>query len=366
MRCLLFVTLVGHAAGAESGSGSAYNLSSTAWRVLNAEQVGCQGTSHDAGWHVYELDMLDENGLSTRPLIRNVQTSSDYYDITRRAVLHDGDFHHIESDDNCGANCVYRDDTGKNWHNVPGDDGHEACRAWIGYTFERPVAIRGVHMSQVNWWPQQVEILSLEAWVDGSSWQHVAYVHLASQNQLSNFVGRMDYQDFPGQSPPAQCKQFKTGRVCVDYVPDPPRTPIGLIIGIAGGVIVALASLATMLRRKHLRQGQDPVGRPLPPQQVVPMQPMQPMQAVQPVQAVQAVPMQPAVAVGTAVPMQPAASNVMIICPPGLKPGDPMQVSGPGGQAMQVYVPPGTVPGGQFVVQMPAAPAVVQSGFFLA
>jgi hypothetical protein len=35
MRCLLFVTLVGHAAGAESGSGSAYNLSSTAWRVLN-------------------------------------------------------------------------------------------------------------------------------------------------------------------------------------------------------------------------------------------------------------------------------------------------------------------------------------------
>jgi hypothetical protein len=81
-----------------------------------------------AAWHVYELDMLDENGLSTRPLIRNVQTSSDSYDITRRAVLHDGDFHHIESDDNCGANCVYRDDTGNSWHNVPGDDGHDRER----------------------------------------------------------------------------------------------------------------------------------------------------------------------------------------------------------------------------------------------
>jgi hypothetical protein len=123
----LVVALVGHAAGAESGSGSAY-LSSTSWRVLNAEQVGCQqGLAHDSGWHVFELDMIDENGLSTRPLISSVQTSSDYYDITRRAVLHDGDFHYTESDDNCSANrdnsdCVYRDYTGKNWHNVPQDD----------------------------------------------------------------------------------------------------------------------------------------------------------------------------------------------------------------------------------------------------
>jgi hypothetical protein len=189
---------------------------------------------------------------------------------------------------------------------------------------------------------------------------------LASQNQLSNFVGRMDYQDFPGQTPPAQCAQFETGRICEDEYPEPPQgAPIGLIVGAIGGV-GALVSVAIMLHRKHRQeatkpstQGQAPVGRaPIPQQQhVVPMQIMQPMQ---PMQAVQAVPMQ-----------QPATTNVMVTCPPGLKPGHPMQVSGPGGQTMQVYVPEGTVPSGQFMVQFPAAPAVVQSapvvqsGFFL-
>ena len=75
---------------------------------------------------------------------------------------------------------------------------------------------------------------------------------------------------------------------------------------------------------------------------------------------------QPACA-GVAVPMaqpmaQPrAASSVMVVCPPGLKPGDMVQVAGPGGQMMQVPVPVGVPPGGQFMVQVPAAPTVVMA-----
>ena len=81
-------------------------------------------------------------------------------------------------------------------------------------------------------------------------------------------------------------------------------------------------------------------------------------------QAAVAIPMQQPVAVAVpvqaaAVPVQPtAASSVMVTCPPGMKPGQTLQVTGPGGQMMQVPVPPGIRAGAQFMVQMPAAPVV--------
>ena len=58
---------------------------------------------------------------------------------------------------------------------------------------------------------------------------------------------------------------------------------------------------------------------------------------------------------------QPAMTSVMVTCPPGMKPGDAVQVAGPGGQMLQVQVPPGVVAGGQFMVQVPAAAPVVMA-----
>ena len=76
-----------------------------------------------------------------------------------------------------------------------------------------------------------------------------------------------------------------------------------------------------------------------------------------------AVPMhQPAaaVAVASAMPMQqPAMTSVIVTCPPGMKPGDAVQVAGPGGQMMQVQVPMGVMAGGQFQVQVPAVPVMM-------
>ena len=65
-----------------------------------------------------------------------------------------------------------------------------------------------------------------------------------------------------------------------------------------------------------------------------------------------------ATAVATPMPVQ-QNTTVMVTCPPGLKPGDALQVAGTDGQMVQVQVPQGIQPGGQFMVQMPAAPIVM-------
>lgn len=74
----------------------------------------------------------------------------------------------------------------------------------------------------------------------------------------------------------------------------------------------------------------------------------------------------PVVPMGTpvaaqAVPVAPAMTSVMVQCPPGVRPGDTVQVAGPTGQVMHVTVPGGVAEGQQFMVQMPAAPPVVMA-----
>ena len=60
-----------------------------------------------------------------------------------------------------------------------------------------------------------------------------------------------------------------------------------------------------------------------------------------------------------AAPMSPP---MVVTCPPGVAPGQPMRVVDPAtGQTMQVTVPHGVKPGGQFQVQFPAPQPVVQA-----
>ena len=60
-----------------------------------------------------------------------------------------------------------------------------------------------------------------------------------------------------------------------------------------------------------------------------------------------------------AAPMSPP---MVVTCPPGVAPGQPMRVVDPAtGQTMQVTVPNGVKPGGQFQVQFPAPAPVVQA-----
>merc|ERR1719263_1755379 len=60
-----------------------------------------------------------------------------------------------------------------------------------------------------------------------------------------------------------------------------------------------------------------------------------------------------------AAPMSPP---MVVTCPPGVAPGQPMRVVDPAtGQTMQVTVPNGVKPGGQFQVQFPAPQPVVQA-----
>ena len=64
----------------------------------------------------------------------------------------------------------------------------------------------------------------------------------------------------------------------------------------------------------------------------------------------------------TVVHAQPMAPPMVVTCPPGVNPGQPMRVVDPGtGQTMQVTVPMGVKPGGQFQVQFPAPAPVVQA-----
>ena len=72
-----------------------------------------------------------------------------------------------------------------------------------------------------------------------------------------------------------------------------------------------------------------------------------------------AVPMPQSAAV--AVPMQQPATSVMVTCPPGMKPGDTLQVAGPDGHVQMVQVPPGVFAGGQFMVQMQTPVVMAQA-----
>ena len=64
----------------------------------------------------------------------------------------------------------------------------------------------------------------------------------------------------------------------------------------------------------------------------------------------------------TVVHAQPMAPPLVVTCPPGISPGQPMRVVDPAtGQTMQVTVPNGVKPGGQFQVQFPAPAPVVQA-----
>lgn len=51
---------------------------------------------------------------------------------------------------------------------------------------------------------------------------------------------------------------------------------------------------------------------------------------------------------------QPAGQVMQITCPPGVSPGQQVQVQGPNGQPIAVQVPPGVGPGMLFSVQVPA------------
>ena len=64
----------------------------------------------------------------------------------------------------------------------------------------------------------------------------------------------------------------------------------------------------------------------------------------------------------TVVHAAPMSPPMVVTCPPGVAPGQPMRVVDPAtGQTMQVTVPNGVKPGGQFQVQFPAPAPVVQA-----
>ena len=87
----------------------------------------------------------------------------------------------------------------------------------------------------------------------------------------------------------------------------------------------------------------------------VPQQPAVP--GVQPGIQMTAMPGIPAATVGAAI--VPQNNSVVVTCPPGLRPGDPMDVVGPNGQAFQVQVPAGVAEGGQFMAMVPTPQPIV-------
>ena len=341
LRLCISVPLVALLAAGQSdsdfGSGIDPYPTASAWRVVNAE-CAC---NH---WNIGELDMIDEEEQSTQALIRYVNYSYHYTGRSCRDgdCVHDGDWF-------TGGGAQHG-----TWAGEQEEDGTLLpCGSWLGFTFERPVSVRGVHMAQGEWECQRVRSVSLEAFVD-ESWQHVTYVHFSSSPE--NFVGRMDplIDDRPNV-----CVATNLAKVCEHPGHDdeqggfPVFIPV-VVVGFFTVLVGAVCFHRRLIRQREQRQPAPPsaVGQGGPPQQQLMPVPMQ----------------QPAVNVNvaTAVPMQqpmqqPMMVPVMVSCPLGLKPGDMLPVQSPNGQMMQVQVPPGVMPGGQFAVQMPAAPTVAMA-----
>ena len=355
LMCVLLVAFVVHAAATVAVSGDSTFPSASAWRVVNAQSVG----DH---WKIGELLMLDVEGQSTAPLIRSVFCSYNYDD-TDLNVVHDD---------------VWSTDGGRGmWAGSTDESG--ACSSWLGFEFARPVSIHSVNMAQgpqmgpmhnapamdanraSQMGSQRVLSVSLEARIN-EEWQHVANVHFSTC--VSNFVGRID----ASAAAQTQCEAVETSAFEVGSGEDGGETecehayndqageyyeedgaawpavvfPVVIVGLLVGGCVVA--------RRTCFKPTAPPAAIPQAVAAAIPMQ--QPM----------------ALAVATTMPVQqpahvqqPAASIVMVTRPPGLKPGDTLQVAGPGGQMMQVPVPAGVQAGGQFMVQMPAAPVVAAS-----
>lgn len=337
-RCIwvALVALLDQAAGQnETGSG-ATSTTSNKWRVLNAECL----CDH---WYIGEIEMFGEDGTSLKSQFQSVQVS--HPDDQSLTVLHDGSWDSFSHD-------------GGLWEGSVQEEHRRACGTWVSFTFNVPVAVHGLHMAQGLWSCQRSDVVSLEAWVN-EAWQHVAYFRFKRSDV--DFVGYDTRGDTSGDTPvgndqclqccftqsnPYECKldyECPAFTICEDG-----STYFwGSTALVVGAVILLLCCIAIVLFRRKRKRQQQALNSAGPAQRGAIATP-QPMQ-------------QPAaVAVAAAMPIQqPAMTSVMVTCPPGVKPGDALQVAGPSGQMMAVQVPPGVMAGGQFMVQMPAAAAPV-------